>query len=96
MHFVGGAAFGSAPQLCYDELLSALAKRKGVAVRSSTREASKARWMATLPNTSSPFRRRCLCIPCIRVGSAGSSKTAQTFNMADPSEEGVEVDLLPL
>ena len=32
LHFVGGAGFGSAPQLAYDELLATVARRCGVVV----------------------------------------------------------------
>ena len=32
VHFVGGAGFGTAPQICYDSLLSSLVERTGVAV----------------------------------------------------------------
>lgn len=40
VHFVGGAALGSAPQLCYDALLSTVCDRGGVAVIASPYDTS--------------------------------------------------------
>jgi len=44
IHFVGGAGFGSAPQLCYDELLSNVAQRCGVCVVATPYDVSLDHW----------------------------------------------------
>jgi hypothetical protein len=44
VHFVGGAGFGTAPQICYDALLTALVQRCGVAVIATPYEVSTNHW----------------------------------------------------
>jgi len=44
VHFVGGAGFGSAPQLVYDELLSTIAERCGVVVIATPFDVSFDHW----------------------------------------------------
>lgn len=44
VHFVGGAGFGAAPQLCYDALLTALVQRCGVAVIATPYDPSLDHW----------------------------------------------------
>ena len=44
IHFVGGAGFGSAPQICYDALLSSLVQRLGVAVVATPYDIATDHW----------------------------------------------------
>ena len=44
IHFVGGAGFGSAPQLCYDAMLSSLVRRLGVAVIATPYDVGTDHW----------------------------------------------------
>ena len=44
VHFVGGAGFGSAPQICYDALLSSLVRRLGIAVVATPYDVGTDHW----------------------------------------------------
>ena len=44
LHFVGGAGFGSAPEICYDALLQTLVRRLGVAVVATPYDVATDHW----------------------------------------------------
>lgn len=76
VHFVGGAGLGSAPSLCYDALLSALAMRTGVAVIATPFDLGVDHWAASRVVASRFDVARDVC-----VREYGLSPAAPTFRL---------------
>lgn len=100
VHFVGGAGFGSAPQLCYDALLSGLVRRLGVAVIATPYDVGTDHWALSravhrdFDAALDAVRERSglsLSAPTLRLGHSLGGKLLVLASLGDESSASIGV-----